>query len=431
MITLRPYQYDGFHEVCRLMRDQTTFVEGSTTGYGKTVVLALACQEAGLTPAVICPKSIIGGWERTFNEIGLQRHFVLNPEKVKLGYAFPYGRWKIKNKQWEWSFPEDTLLIFDEAHMYRTRKNQNTKLMTAVRRSFGLKGVAVSATLAESPLDMFAIGSFLGLHDGDDEFKAWCVQNGCRKGKWGMEYKKGIEGMAAIHSAIYPGKGHRADASKLDGFPMNQIDTLSIDSDDATKVQRQLDELAEKREFDVALPVVDLLRARQAVELLKTAALYEMAENDIRQGNNVVIFVNFIETLNVLQEYFGEGNCSVIHGSQSLRIRELNHNRFQNNEVNAIVCQIKSGGQSIDLHDLNGRPRVSYVCPSDSATATVQALGRICRSGSLSPAVQHMVFAHGTIEERVRQRVAAKIDNIDALNDGDMDMFDRGEVSCG
>ena len=238
-----------------------------------------------------------------------------------------------------------------------------------------------------------------------------------------MEYKLGAAGMVPIHNAIYPAKGHRCDASKLEGFPKSQLDTLGIESNYAAKVQKQLDALAEKREIDAALPVVDRLRARQAVELLKVGGLCEMADNDVASGNNVVIFVNFIESLNALEHHFGEGKCSVVYGNQTEKVRDMHLKRFQNNEVNVIICQIKSGGQSIDLHDLYGRPRISYLCPAESATATVQALGRTPRSGAMSTSIQHMVFATGTIEEKVRARVAEKIENINALNDGDLDLF--------
>lgn len=427
MLKPRPYQRDGLDHVIKLIQTQHAFVEASTTGYGKTVIVALAAKACGMRVAVVCPKTVIRHWESTLAAAGIDPLFVLNPDIIKRGKSFPFGAWKIRGKQWNWLLPDNTLLIFDEAHQYRARKTQNAKLLIAAGRNPNIRTCAISATLAESPLHMYATGQLLGLHSGDEDFYHWCKANGCVKGKWGMEYKLGAEGMKPMHAQIFPRKGHRVDASKLEGFPMNQISTISVESDDAALVQRQLDELADKRIDDAPLPIVDRLRARQAVELLKTGPLCELAENDIKEGNNVVLFVNFIESLNAFEEYFGRGKCSVIYGQQSMDVRERNMHRFQNNEVNVIICQIQSGGQSIDLHDLHGRPRVSYICPSDSATSTVQALGRICRSGSLSPAVQRMVFAHGTIEERVRKQVAGKIDNISTLNDGDLDLFQKGQ----
>ena len=106
MLSPRPYQVDGLAHVTKLLQTQKAFVEASTTGYGKTVVMSLAAKAAGKRVAVICPKSVIRHWEKTLDMAGVETLFVLNPEKVKLGYAYPYGTWKIKKRRWQWLFPE-------------------------------------------------------------------------------------------------------------------------------------------------------------------------------------------------------------------------------------------------------------------------------------------------------------------------------------
>ena len=65
-------------------------------------------------------------------------------------------------------------------------------------------------------------------------------------------------------------------------------------------------------------------------------------------------------------------------------------------------------------------PRHSIISPSYSAINLVQALGRIHRAEGKTPCIQKIVFAAGTIEERCCQRVQAKLDNLDLLNDGDL-----------
>jgi hypothetical protein len=50
----------------------------------------------------------------------------------------------------------------------------------------------------------------------------------------------------------------------------------------------------------------------------------------------------------------------------------------------------------------------------------VQALGRIHRAGSLSPAVQKLIYATGTVEEDVAKRVEASLNNLSLLQDGDI-----------
>jgi hypothetical protein len=50
----------------------------------------------------------------------------------------------------------------------------------------------------------------------------------------------------------------------------------------------------------------------------------------------------------------------------------------------------------------------------------IQALGRIHRADGKSPCIQTIMFAADTIEEQACRRVQSKINNLDALNDGDL-----------
>jgi len=50
----------------------------------------------------------------------------------------------------------------------------------------------------------------------------------------------------------------------------------------------------------------------------------------------------------------------------------------------------------------------------------VQALGRIHRAGALSPAIQKLIYAAGTVEEEVAGRVEASLNNLNLLQDGEM-----------
>jgi superfamily II DNA or RNA helicase len=424
---LRPYQTEGFERICTALATHGVALNASSTGVGKTVVSCAAAAKLSLKLAVICPKSVIRAWKETAAAFGVEIVFVTNYEQIKL-QKLPQGRWKIKNRQFEWDIPRDTVLVFDEVHHCKNKKSQNAKLLVAAKRQ-NVKTLMLSATPAESPMDMYAIGYALELHSGDSDYIHWQRANGVSKGRWGPIYRGGVEGMAKIHHEIFPEKGYRAVAADLPGFPSNQVETIAVEHQDAAKVQKSLDELAKKIANDVELPIVDRLRARQQVELLKVKSICEMADNDVVSKNSVAIFVNFHQTLYEIQEHFGEDKCAIYHGKMDTLEREQNLKAFQENKKHVIVLQIKAGGQSIDLHDLHGRPRVSYICPPESATELVQALGRINRSGALSPALQKIVFAADTLEERIRIRVDAKVDRVEGLIDGDLKLFEERELS--
>ena len=85
---------------------------------------------------------------------------------------------------------------------------------------------------------------------------------------------------------------------------------------------------------------------------------------------------------------------------------------------------IAAGAASVSLHDLNGNyPRHTLVNPSFSAINTLQSLGRCHRANGKTPVIQRFFFANGVgIEERMRQRVSMRLDNLDSLNDGDFSL---------
>jgi hypothetical protein len=91
-----------------------------------------------------------------------------------------------------------------------------------------------------------------------------------------------------------------------------------------------------------------------------------------------------------------------------------------------------AGGASIDLHDLKGgHQRVSLICPTYNPVHLKQVLGRTRRAGSKTTPIIKLVYAANTIEEKVANAVAMKLDNIEALNRGDLmepDLFNmKGE----
>ena len=163
------------------------------------------------------------------------------------------------------------------------------------------------------------------------------------------------------------------------------------------------------------------MRARQTVELLKVPAIADLTRDYLSTGNSVVVFLNFKESIRQLATRLNVP-C-IITGDETGEERDLNIELFQTNHEKVIICQMQCGGVGISLHDLHGRPRVALVSPSFSAVDLVQSLGRIHRANSKTPAVQRILVASGTIEENVRKKVEAKINNLNKLMDSDLDFF--------
>jgi len=413
-----PFQRGAIKHLIDILRIASHALDSSDTGFGKTFVALFVAYALGLRIAVICPKSVIPSWREAAEAVGVPVVFITNYEQIKLEKR-KEGKWKIKRKKFQWNLDEETLLVFDEVHRCKSKNSQNAKLLVATRHQ-KFKTLMLSATCATNPMDMFALGYVLKLHGGHSDFFYWLRANGVVKGPFGLLYRGGPDTMRRLHDQIFPKKGSRVCTADIPGFPQNTVLPTALETGKTDAIETLLEALAIKKDQDVPLPIVEQLRLRQEVEMLKVPAITEFSKDLLAEGNSVVVFVNFRDTLTLLKDALKKAGVSEIVGGQDDADREQQIQDFQGNKNHVMLAMVQAGGVGVNLHDLHGRPRVSLVSPSYSATELRQALGRINRAGAKSPAIQHIIFAAGTIESQVRRTVQKKLDNLDALNDGDL-----------
>lgn len=415
---LLPYQQPHADAVLAALTANGLAFDGSDPGVGKTYVAAEVAKRTGRQVVVVCPKVSIPAWRRVLEGFGVTVVDVVNYEKLRTGNT-PHGHWEPK-KRFVWALPKQTLLIFDEVHRCKGKNSLNAEML---RDAKGLPMLLLSATLAENPMELRAVAHIAGLCEWHG-FWSWLLKNGCRKGRFGLEFnKKRVDVLAALHEELFRKRGSRIRIADLgDQFPETQIAAEALDfGDDVGKIYDEME--AELAALDAAAandkPAQALtiaLRARQAVELCKVPGIVQLAEDFLEDGKSVVIFTNFVATLDALCNKL-KTDCA-IHGGQSAEDRHSCIDRFQSNAERVIVVNIQAGGVSLSLHDVhNTNPRVALVCPTYSGTELRQALGRVHRSGG-SKSLQRILFAAGTIEEKICLKVQAKLERMDIFNDG-------------
>lgn len=412
-MTPRPYQIEAASRHAANLKRFGVTVDGSDTGTGKTFVAALTAKSLGWPVAVVCPKSVIPSWKETLAVMGITPLFVENLERI---------RWDQKHarrtkKGWEWNLPCRCLLIFDEAHRCTGSDSQNAMLLMSAPKPV----MIVSATLADSPLKMRAVGHQLGIVHWDEWYR-WCFAQGCQKNLpfQGLKFTGGEDVLLNLHQKVFGEKGVRIRVADLgDAFPENQVVTVAVPVDETDALDQEYYSALEALEQDAKSAGEMLLRARQKSEHLKLPAVIEMIDDAMDQGASVAVFMNFTDTLDRLRQAFPD--AGTIHGGQTADEREEAIRKFQSNESRVILAMVQAGGVGVSLHDLHGgHPRVSLIFPTWSAVEMRQALGRIHRNGGKTPCLQKILFAADTVEERVRRKVDKKLDNIDLINDGDM-----------
>jgi len=427
---LLPYQVAGVKRLVNALQKHRRACELSDGGVGKTYMGAAAARHLGHPVMVVCPPVVKTEWANVLLSFGVEIIAIESWEAVRGNFRKDYYIY-----QEGWKLPRNSTLIIDELHYGKADNSLSGHLVKAASRA-DCYVLGITASLATGPHEMDGAGQLFGLHSGGESYERWKSENGCRKGKYSYIYTKteGENPLADIHAMLVPYRGNRIRIADLgDQFPETHITANAYDAGQyAPKIQKAYDDmLKEIARIEAAAPpnasasiLVAILRARMQAEILKVPMMIDLAKDYQDAGYSVALFVSFTRTVYALAD--GLNTDCIIKGGMTQRQRDEAKRRFQADEVRAVVCNIKSGGVSLSLHDLNGKfPRAALINPTWSAFNLRQATFRVHRAGGLSKSIQRIVFAANTIEEKVLKKVQSKLECMDALNDGDLALTEQ------
>ena len=428
MKTLFPKQRESVDFILQALTNHRCALDSSSTGVGKTVIACRVAAEFKQYVAVVCPKIVIPHWERELREVGITPIFVTNYEKLKLGN----GQYitKIGKKIFRWHLPPDTLIIWDECHKCKSPFSQNSQMLVSAKQA-GYHNLLLSATACQDPTEMRSLGFALGLHSlnkADGKLKSWpswMMQYGCRKDQWHNWVAGPVPKLVPLNQEMYSKNcvkltPHDLPSAFTDNHIITEplafswcglIDNYYSESGITSDV---IDDLLENNSASQHI-LVQILRARQLAEAEKVYDIVGLIKNACAEGFSVAVFVNFVDTVKSLAQQFP--NASVIVGGQSAMVREDNVQRFQTNQTNVIICNIAAGGVGVSLHDTEGgHPRMSFISPTFNVKDYIQTLGRIHRANAKSPAIQRVLVASKTIEEKIVDKLEQKRLSLDTLH---------------
>ena len=384
----------------------------------------------GRPTLVVCKKISIPAWDEVFEDAKVEDFAVINYEKLTMSKKQCFVEKVVekgKKPKFKWIIPKNALIIFDEAQSMAGENSLTSRLLiSAVRQGFHIH--LASATIAENPMKMFALGYALGFHQMTN-WHEFLKANGCSwddEGYGGWTYAASSEAMIALGKRMIPAFGIRLRKDELDCFPERTIEAelIQVELEQVQRLAREMSEEIEKHNLvkvndkDPENAFTMILRQRQEAELLKVPFIVKHLMKDVANGFSVCVFVNFTQTLRAIESRVSE--CITIIGGQDPSERSQAIARFQKNEVHIALANIAAGGVSISLHDLSGRPRKSYISPSFSAIQVIQAVDRIHRANGMSPAHITLMCLAETAEEGVYRAVRHKARRISELNDGDL-----------
>ena len=458
---LLDYQTEHAEKIKSAIQKHSRAIDASETGTGKTYVSIFVCKKLGLTPFVICPKSVKNTWTTLLAEAGYKEneYCVSNYESIRTRKnLIVYDEEK---KEYFWNFEankefkeiKNFLFIYDEAHRCKNITSINSQILLSLC-DHNVKILLLSATLTDKIEYFIPFGKVLKFYKTINDGLEWMSQlnnspvliNKKIFNEYGSRMKIAdteniFKNNKIICNSVYVENHHEIEQKynniyKLMEHSKNQKDfpkELSLD----TNINKQNNnddnnkptENTKRSSTNIKIETNDnstenkpqylkeIMSLRQDIELLKVNSICEMTKKYLSQNKSVVIFVNFTNTTIELKKKL-KTNC-VVWGLQKIEERNKAINDFCSDTSRIIICNIKAGSEGLSLHDTNGKyPRVSLICPTWSAQELLQALGRIHRATGKTDCIQEIIYCKNTVEESMSVVIQNKINNIKLFNEG-------------
>jgi len=408
-------------------------VDSSQTGTGKTVSCILTLGKFGVPFVVCCPKSIISHWRRWIEAFALS-HLCLGVygwEALKLG-KYP----QIYNGQGVWfeRAREKRVVVFDEAHRAKSHKTLASRMLRAASEK-GIYLVLLSATLIQSVLDLSGLAYPLKLITSQASWYPFARGFGARlHPHWrGYDDNSDAADWRRLYALLDPIRVRTLRSEVTTIVPvLTQVDLLDCGA--LAEIRAMYEDIAsevralEALESSAMQIITARLRGRQKIELLKVPLFVQEVLRHLGEpGTKVAVFLNFAASLAAMSQQLSEKDvpCGTIEGSVNERERAIALEAFNApGSMRVLLLNCQAGSEGISLHDTTpgGKsPRVALISPPESATVLIQASGRIGgRAGGSSVGLNRILFVAGTVEERVYDNVARKLNRLETLNDGEL-----------
>lgn len=422
------------------LKKNRVFLCAASTGSGKTVMALQTVKDLGIPSLIVCPKIAVSQWLSTAQRMDVPENLILgviNPENL---IASKKNRFYRHDEGWLVGRNTPSLLVWDEVHRGASGKDSKSTLALArwcsKKMPEGNKVLAMSATPFETPLKLRALGYLMGFHRFvERDFYDWCRKHACSMVPVGRHprirqvfaFTTNKARAEEVMRIIRRDMGDRflsVGPDEIPGFPdeVKEVCLVDLAKKDHDALVRAYEEMPERIRGGSEDDMVRILRLRQQAEFCKAEAMAEMAKSLVEDGNSVFIMVNFTDARKRIEAYLEKEGVQYasIYGGQKESERQSGVDAFQSNKIHVIIGMAAACSVALSLHDeRHERPRVSLISPGYSASELSQGLGRVRRVGGTT-AVQKIIIAAGSVEERVGRTIERKMNNLSALTDSDL-----------
>lgn len=339
------------------------FILADDMGLGKTTSTVIASLESGAKKIlIICPASLKINWMREIENYTDRSISIIEGKKwsdadyVIMNYDILKNFHDTKDRKNSIILNNQfDMVIMDEAHYIQNKKAQRTKIANDIVKKIGKVWMLTGTPMTSRPMNYF---NLLDLVDSPvaDNWMAYAIRY-CEGYQFNVGNKKiwnvnGASNLEELRDRTKPQVLRRLKEDVLD-LPEKILTPvyLRLKSKEYEKLMGEYYEWYENSEESSSLTIQfsKLMKVRQIIAESKIDNTIEIAENIIEQGKKVIIFTNFTDTLNQINNHFGKKSVK-LDGKMSKVQRQYSVDEFQNNEkIKVFVGNLKAAGVGITL----------------------------------------------------------------------------------
>ncbi len=440
-VSLRDYQKDGIRWLKYLYDNNFGGCLADDMGLGKTVqtisLLSYIYPKTKAPSLVVMPKSLLNNWQNELRKFNPNLTFYLyygshrDVQELSKYHIILTTYALVRNDIEKLRSIKFDTIILDES---QNIKNIDSKISRAVmlleaKHKFALSGTPIENSLFE----LYSLFRFInsGLFNSVNDFKrdyAAPIQSDAN------------EDVAKILKAkISPFLLRRLKGDVLKDLPAKQEQVVYVDMDEGHKkfynerrdyykqlLEQQINANGiEKSKFLILQAFNDLRQIASAPELKseetivssKIESLFEMLDDIVLNNHKVLIFANFLGSLDLISQKAHSRGYEHLVMSGSTKNRQELVDSFQNDKnIKLFLMTLKVGGVGLNLTEAD---YVFIFDPWWNRSAENQAVDRSHRMGQKNTVFAYRMITKGTIEEKILELQGKKQDMTDMIIGGD------------
>ena len=339
------------------------YILADDMGLGKTTSTVIASIEMGIEKVlIICPASLKINWEREIQNYTEKFISIIEGKKWEPS-EYTIINYDILKNFHDPKYPDKSeilnygfdLIVMDEAHYVQNKKAQRTKIVNDIANKIGKVWLLTGTPMTSRPMNYY---NLLDLVDSPvaENWMAYAIRY-CAGYQFSVGSKRvwnvsGASNLEELRDRTKPQVLRRLKEDILD-LPEKIITPvyLRTKSKEYKKLMGEYYDWYNSSEDSNSLTIQfsKLMKVRQVIAEEKIKDTIEIAQNIIDQGKKVIIFTNFTDTLNKINEHFGKESVK-LDGKMTKPKRQESVDEFQNNDdIKVFVGNLKAAGVGITL----------------------------------------------------------------------------------